>query len=117
MAARAQDALADADGADARIVVSPISAWEIGLLVARGRLMLTLDPREWFRAALDAGIGLAELTPDVLIASSYLPSQLLRDPADKIIAATARSFGHRLMTRDRPLLEFGAAGHVEAIAC
>ena len=79
--------------------------------------MLTLDPREWFRAALDAGIGLAELTPDVLIASSYLPSQLLRDPADKIIAATARSFGYKLMTRDRPLLEFGAAGHVEAIAC
>jgi PIN domain nuclease of toxin-antitoxin system len=117
LSATAEDSLAEADRADGSVVVSPISAWEIGLLVSKGRLMLTSEPRAWFRAALDAGFVLSELTPEVLIASSYLPSQLLRDPADKIIAATARSYGYRLMTRDRPLLEFGAAGHIEAIRC
>jgi PIN domain nuclease of toxin-antitoxin system len=117
IAAAARDSLREVESANGQIVVSPISAWEIGLLVSKGRLMLTSEPRDWFRAALGAGIGLAELPPEVLIASSYLPAGLLRDPADKIIAATARSFGYQLMTRDRPLLDFGAAGHVEAIAC
>jgi PIN domain nuclease of toxin-antitoxin system len=41
----------------------------------------------------------------------------LRDPGDRIIAATARLYRYRLMTRDGPLLAFGQEGHVETIAC
>jgi PIN domain nuclease of toxin-antitoxin system len=99
------------------VAVSPISAWEIGLLVARGRIRLGLEPRDWFQRALGAGLALAPMPPDVLIASSFLPDSALRDPADRILAATARAFRYRLMTRDRPLLDFGAAGHLEVIAC
>jgi PIN domain nuclease of toxin-antitoxin system len=99
------------------LVVSPISAWEIGQLVARGRLPLLLEPRTWFAEALDAGLTLAPMPPEVLIASSFLPGAHLRDPADRILAATARTFRYRLMTRDRPLLDFGAEGHVETIEC
>jgi PIN domain nuclease of toxin-antitoxin system len=57
------------------------------------------------------------MPPSVLVGSSFLPGPALRDPADRIIAATARTFDLRLMTRDRPLLEFASAGHVQAIAC
>jgi PIN domain nuclease of toxin-antitoxin system len=114
---QAEAALSDAEGLHGGIVVSPISAWEIGQLVARGRIRLGLEPRDWFQRALDAGLGLAPMSPAVLIASSFLPDSGLRDPADRIIAATARAFRYRLMTRDRPLLDFGAAGHLEAIAC
>jgi PIN domain nuclease of toxin-antitoxin system len=46
----------------------------------------------------------------------FLPGAPLGDPADRIIAATARAYGYRLMTRDGPLLDFGVAGHVRAIA-
>jgi PIN domain nuclease of toxin-antitoxin system len=99
------------------VMVSPITAWEIGLLVSRGRLALELEPTAWFRALLASGIELAELPIEVLIASSFLPGGALRDPSDRIIAATARAFRYRLMTRDRPLLDFAAAGHLEAIAC
>jgi PIN domain nuclease of toxin-antitoxin system len=99
------------------LLVSPISAWEIGQLVARGRLPLLVEPRVWFNDALDAGLALAPMPPDVLIASSYLPGHRLRDPADRILAATARAYRYRLMTRDGPLLEFGAAGHLETIEC
>ena len=103
--------------ASGQIVVSPISAWEIGQLVSRGRLRLTTDPLGWFQAAIDEGMTLAPLPPGVLVAASFLPGSLLRDPADRIIAATARTYGYRLMTRDGPLLRFAAEGHVQAIAC
>ena len=117
MSTGALDLLAEAETVDGAIAVSPISAWEIGLLVARGRLALRLDPQDWFRRALEAGISLAAMPSEVLIASSFLPPSELRDPADRIIAATARAFGYRVMTRDGPLLAFGAAGQLETIAC
>ncbi|MDB5492985.1 MAG: hypothetical protein JWP86_322 [Phenylobacterium sp.] len=113
----ATGALLKAEQAPGGLAVSPISAWEIGQLVFKGRLALPMDPLSWFNAALDVGIELAPMPADVLVGSSFLPSQLLRDPADRIIAATARAYGYRLMTRDRPLLEFAAQGHMQAIAC
>ncbi|MFI4935726.1 MAG: type II toxin-antitoxin system VapC family toxin [Caulobacterales bacterium] len=103
----------DEDG----LLVSPISAWEIGQLVGKGRLPLLLEPRLWFAEALEAGLTLAPMPPEVLIASSFLPGERLRDPADRILAATARTYRYRLMTRDRPLLAFGAEGNAEMIEC
>ncbi|WP_293907577.1 type II toxin-antitoxin system VapC family toxin [Phenylobacterium sp.] len=99
------------------ILVSPISAWEIGQLASRGRLRLAIDPLRWFQRSLDRGMALAPLPVSVLVASAFLPGDRLRDPADKILAATARQFGYRLMTRDLPLLDLSAEGHLDAIAC
>jgi PIN domain nuclease of toxin-antitoxin system len=76
-----------------------------------------MEPMAWFQTALDSGIGLAPMPPAVLVSSSFLPGDALRDPADRIIAATARTFGYLLMTRDRPLLDFALDGHAHAIAC
>jgi PIN domain nuclease of toxin-antitoxin system len=87
------------------------------MLVSRNRLVLTTSPELWFAAIVRSGIKLVEMGPDVLIASSFLPSSDLRDPADRILAATARLYGHRLMTRDRPLLDYASQGHLNAIAC
>jgi PIN domain nuclease of toxin-antitoxin system len=106
-----------AGGADGHIVVSPISAWEIGQLVSKGRLTLAADPLAWFQEALDDGMTLSPLPPSILVAASFLPDSRLGDPADRIIAATARAYGYRLMTRDRPLLDFAADGHLQAVAC
>lgn len=113
----ALDALGAMQAVDGGIVVSPITAWEIGRLVSLGRVILTLDPPTWFAALLASGVRLAEMSPDVLIASAFLPGAFLRDPADRILAATARAFGYRLMTRDGPLLDYAARGHVVALPC
>jgi PIN domain nuclease of toxin-antitoxin system len=113
----AEDALVAADADASGVAVSPISAWEIGMLVAKGRLRMTSSPMDWFQRVIDLGVALAPLPPAILIASSSLPSERLRDPADRIIAATARALNYRLMTRDRPLLDFAADGHMTAIAC
>lgn len=101
----------------AAVFISPISAWEVGLLVARGRLALPLAPADWFNEALGAGLTWAPLTPQVLVAASFLPGPIHGDPADRILAATARAFGYRLMTRDRALLAYAEAGHLQAVAC
>ncbi len=113
----AEAALQEAQTIGTQVLVSPITAWEIGLLVSRGRLALSLPPLKWFERVLDLGVDLASLTPAILIASSTLPGPPLRDPADRIIATTARDGGYRLMTRDQPLLDFAADGQVAAIAC
>ncbi len=102
---------------DVAVLLSPISAWELGLLVSKGRVAITAQPEPWLDALIDDGLGWAPLTPHVLVSASFLPGNLHGDPADRILAATARAFDYRLMTRDRALLAYAAAGHLKAIAC
>ena len=98
--------------------VSPISAWEVGMLASRGRLQLLIRPERWFANLFEApGVRLAEMSPDLLIASSYLPGKPPRDPTDRIIAATARDLGATLITRDRALLDYGEQGHIAVLEC
>jgi PIN domain nuclease of toxin-antitoxin system len=100
------------------IFVSAITAWEVGLLVSRNRLSLVANPERWFQRLLAIpGVRLAELSPDILISSSFLPGTPPRDPADRIILATARDLGATLITRDRLLLKYGEDGQVSTIAC
>ena len=113
----AVETIAEADEADVPVLISPITAWEVGQLVAKGRIALSQTPQQWFAALLESGLVLAQMSPDTLIASSFLPASDLRDPADRILAATARLQGYRLMTRDRPLLAYGRAGHLLTIPC
>jgi PIN domain nuclease of toxin-antitoxin system len=114
----ARSAIVAALMADEWIYVSPITAWEVGLLAARGRISLRMSPDKWFDRLLGApGIRLAEMPPGVLIASSFLPGDDPADPADRIIAATAREYDLRLVTRDRRLLAYAESGYCRALAC
>jgi PIN domain nuclease of toxin-antitoxin system len=98
--------------------VSPITAWEVGMLSSRGRLQLLIRPERWFSNLFEVpGVRLAEMSPDVLIASSFLPGKPPKDPTDRIIAATARELGATLITRDRALLDYGAQGYVAVLEC
>lgn len=98
--------------------VSPISAWELGLLTARGRLTIKASPEVWFDRLLGTrNIELANMTPNILIAASYLVGNPPNDPADRIIIATAREHGLTIVTRDRLILDYADAGHVRALAC
>jgi PIN domain nuclease of toxin-antitoxin system len=52
-----------------------------------------------------------------LVASSFLPQPVHNDPADRILIATAREQNLTIITRDRAILSYGAAGHVRTLAC
>ena len=91
---------------------------EIGLLVSRNRLSLGTTPQRWFARILAMpNVHLAELSPDILMASSFLPGKPPRDPADRILLATARDLGATLVTRDRLLLKYGEDGHASTLPC
>ena len=101
-----------------RVRVSPITGWEIGLSAARGRFRSRYTPQRWLEALLERPeIAVAEMPPHVLLESSTLPGNLNRDPADRIIAATAREFGYTVMTRDKALLDYGREGHLSVLEC
>ena len=100
------------------LLVSPFTAWEVAMLVSKGRLALALNPDLWFQRFCDLpGVTLAAMPPSVLVASTTLPGQTLGGPADRILIATARAFGYVLVTRDEKILEYGAHGHVQVLAC
>ncbi|MES1159032.1 MAG: type II toxin-antitoxin system VapC family toxin [Terricaulis silvestris] len=114
----AAEALSKASKAGVNTFVSPITAWEIGVMARKGRFRSRLTPARWFERLMSTpGLELAEMPPDVLIASSFLPNFVIGDPADRIIAATAREFGYTVVTRDAALLDYGAQGYISVLAC
>lgn len=103
--------------AEFNLYLSPISLWEIALKSSRGQLKLHLALRPWIRRGMElTGIKLAPITPDIACACADLPAQFHGDPADRLIAATARSEGMTLMTHDRALLALAKQGHFKAFA-
>ena len=118
ISAQARSALDVLWGRGSAPLVSPISAWEVGTLVTRGRLALTMSPERWWEAAMvRVGLELAPMPPGLLLASTHLPGSPPNDPADRIIAATAREQGLQLMTRDAKLIAYGEAGHLDVLIC
>jgi PIN domain nuclease of toxin-antitoxin system len=100
------------------VYVSPMTAWEVATLVAKNRVQLALSPEAWFDALLGlVGVRLAAMPPRVLIASTTLPGAPPRDPVDRIIAATGRTFGYSVVTRDGELMLYARAGHIDAVGC
>lgn len=115
---QAADALADTLDAGLPTYVSPITAWEIGNLARKGRFRSNYAPSRWFEVLMSTpNTLLAELTPKLLLESSFLPHFQHGDPANRIIAATAREFGFTVMTRDRSLLDYAREGYLSAIEC
>jgi PIN domain nuclease of toxin-antitoxin system len=120
-AAMARPALAAIDrsqDSEAGVHVSPISAWEVGLLLSKRRITLAMPAEEWFDTLLGMpGVRLANMPPKVLLVSSFLPGDAPSDPADRIVAATAREYGMTVITRDRALTAYAKGGHIDLIPC
>ncbi|MGQ0664789.1 MAG: type II toxin-antitoxin system VapC family toxin [Pseudomonadota bacterium] len=117
MSRRSLDAVRS-HAARGEVLVSPVSAWEIGLFAARSGVAFEPSPAAWFAAFLDRpGVRLAPLAPEAAIESSFLPGALHGDPADRLLVATARGLRASLVTRDPRLLAYAAAGHLRTIAC
>ena len=102
------------------VFVSPVSAWEIGMLAAsrRSKAEFLPDPVSWFaRLMSQPMVREAPLTMEAAIGASLLPQPLNNDPADRLLIATARERNLPIVTRDRKILDYAALGHVQAVAC
>ncbi len=116
ISSKAAPALKKAGGMGS-MLISPISLWEIAMLVRKKRLVLGRPTLEWITDTLDhPGLAIAPMTPKVAVDSNELPDRFAGDPADCILIATARTEGAILATRDSLILDYGALGHVKVLA-
>jgi len=89
------------------IYISSISAWEVAVLVSRGRLKLTMSAGDWVAAS--EALPFFEFVPvsnSIALKSVQLPGPLHNDPADRIIIATAVSLGAVLVTKDEKIRNY-----------
>lgn len=102
----------------AQTYVSPITAWEIGQLARKGRFVSNLSPQRWFAQLMSTpGAAMAAMPAEILMESAFLPNLRTNDPADRIIAATAREYGYTVVTSDGALLDYGKQGYLSVLEC
>ncbi len=83
------------------VFVSAISAWEVAMQVAKGRLALTMDIDDWLEAvAAIEGVSFVPVNTGLAVQPVRLPGEFHPDPADRIIVALARHYSAPLVTTD-----------------
>lgn len=104
----ARRAIVDADS----IAISAITAWEIGILSARGRIDIGPRPNDWLHEIIDANslIVLPVTIPIAALAAEL--HEILRDPIDCLIAATALTHGVPLVTKDERIQRSGVVATI-----
>ncbi len=103
----------DSTRENSEILVSSISTWEIALLVAKGRLKLTIAVDDWVaRSETLPFIRFVPIDNQIAIKSVDLKEPFHRDPADRIIIATAAIADVPVVTKDARMTAYP---HVETI--
>ncbi len=105
--------LNDVIGRRETVAVSAITLLETAILSSEGSLRLKLNLDEVFNE-LEASpaFRILPLTIDIATEASFL-GNILRDPADRVIVATARVHGLRLLTSDQRILESHLVSTIE----
>ena len=85
--------------------VSAISFWEMGMLIQKGRYVLSEELADWRMDLLNRGLIEIEVDGVIGLTAGLLPHQH-GDPADRLIVATAICSGAMLLTADRSILEW-----------
>ena len=100
-----QEAVGSAS-AESPLLVSDISLWEVATLHGLGRIRLTLPLREWLgKATAPPLVRRHGISPAIAAELAALPDSFHRDPADRILVATARVLGATLLTQDRRIVD------------
>jgi len=87
--------------------IASISIWEFAMMVTRGRIAMTISPDEWLDYAINkTGLMILELNSKIALESCNLPGNFHKDPADRIIVATARVSRSQLITKDQKIIEY-----------
>ncbi len=102
---------------DEELLISVISGWEIGLLDSKKRISLSMDCDQWVREAVTIpGLRVVPISMSIAVHSTRLPGEFHGDPADRILVATAKIEGARLLTKDRKILGYASYKHVRVLS-
>lgn len=98
---------------EGQIVVSAISAWEIAMLVEREKLVLSMDVGSWLATVAEIeAVHFWPVDVEIGVKSVDLPGEFHKDPADRMIVATARKLAVPLVTKDEKIQAYA---HVKTI--
>ena len=88
--------------------LSAISLRELAKMIQAGRLTVGVSLESWLEGiASHTLLTIFPLTPEIAADSVRLGAEFPRDPADQIIAATARHHGLKLLTSDDRIRKSG----------
>ena len=95
------------------VMVSAISAWEVSMLIEKERLILSMDVESWFDEVSQIdGVRFVPVDNEIGIKATVLPGSFHKDPADRMIVATARKLAVPLVTADEKIRKYE---HVKTI--
>ena len=104
---KAKKAINDADKQGA-LLIADISMWEISMLLKKGRVEIDTTPTRFINLFLQArNIAVKSISPEIAELSVNLGEQIGKDPADRLIAATAIVHNARLVTADQGMAGAG----------
>ena len=98
------------------LLVSPVSTLELSRLIALSRLVLRKSLLDWLASAREhLGFQDAPLSHPAAIDSYQLPGDFQKDPADRILVATAREIGCPIVTADDLILGYPHVKSLDAM--
>ena len=105
----------DKAAARKQVFISVISIWELAMLERDAKVVLDGGTDRWTQEALSKpGLSLLPFSPQIALESVYLPDPMHKDPADRILVASARIERMTLVTSDKAILTFAKA---TSLAC
>lgn len=103
----------EAEGQNGEILISAITAWEVAMLVKAGRLALTMDAATWLDTVVQVpSVRFVPVDVRISVRSVELPGEFHKDPADRLIVATARHYSAPLVTADLKIRDYP---HIQTI--
>jgi len=81
------------------LAISAITLWELSWQISRGRIQAGGTIEATVQKMVE-GVTILPITPEIAALATQFPDDYPRDPADRIIGATARAGGMTLVTRD-----------------
>ena len=95
------------------ILISSITAWEVAMLVEKGRLTLNMEVQAWLEeVGRIPAVSFMPVENEVAVKSACLPGHFHKDPADRILVALARQGAYSLVTADKKILAYE---HVKSV--
>jgi len=88
------------------LAIASITLWELALLYQGGRLRTSGSIESAIRTILEKSrVEVIELSPEIAALTATFPESYPKDPADRLIGATARALGLTLITQDQRILD------------
>ena len=95
---KARDAIREARQSSG-LAIATITLWELALLAERGRIHVAGTVESFVRETISRVI-VRPITPEIAALAVRLPANYPKDPADRLIGATAIVEGFALVTAD-----------------